>query len=128
MHKRIKDFEFTSYDFTELDLSFLNEKSFVYCDPPYTISVGSYNDGKRGFKGWNKEDDLKLFNLLDRLNDKGIKFALSNVTHHKGEKNEELIKWSKKYKVYKIDNNFNNCNYQNNNSNKKTVEVLIINY
>lgn len=128
MHERIKKFEFISYDFLELDISTLDESSFVYCDPPYTISIGSYNDGKRGFKGWGTTDDIELFKLLDKLNDKGVKFALSNVEEHKGVKNKELIEWSKIYKKHNIDKHYNNCNYQNKNGNNKTKEVLITNY
>ena len=128
MHERIKNFEFTSYDFMEIDISTLDESGFIYCDPPYTISIGSYNDGKRGFKGWGTTDDIELFKLLDKLNDKGVKFALSNVEEHKGVKNKELIEWSKSYKKHNIDKHYNNCNYQNKNGNNKTKEILITNY
>jgi hypothetical protein len=53
---------------------------------------------------------------------------MSNVLEHKGLRNEELIEWSKKYKVYYLDYNYNNCNYQDNNDQYKTIEVLIVNY
>lgn len=128
MHERIKDYQFTSYDFREINLSTLDKNSFVYCDPPYTITVGSYNDGKRGFKGWGTSDDLELFNFLDNLNSKGVRFALSNVIEHKGVKNKELLEWSKKYTKHRIDKHYNNCNYQNKNGENKTKEVLITNY
>ena len=105
-----------------------NENDLVYFDPPYLITSGNYNDGKRGFKGWNKKDDLDLMNLCDRLDKQGARFAMSNVLEHKGLRNEELIEWSKKYKVYYLDYNYNNCNYQDNNDQYKTVEVLIVNY
>ena len=29
--------------------------AFIYMDPPYMLTRGSYNDGKRGFLGWTKE-------------------------------------------------------------------------
>lgn len=128
MHEKIRDFEFTTYDFREFDTSILDSNSFIYLDPPYTISIGSYNDGKRGFKGWSKEDDLDLFEMLDELSETGVKFALSNVVEHKGQKNKELIKWAKNYKTYNINKNYNNCNYQNKNGENKTKEVLITNY
>ena len=41
---------FICENYTELENS-LNEESFVYMDPPYMLTTGSYNDGKRGFKG-----------------------------------------------------------------------------
>lgn len=100
----------------------------LYADPPYLITTGSYNDGKRGFEGWSKNDDKELYQLLDKLNNKGVKFALSNVIHHKGLKNEELITWMKKYNVHYIDINYNSCNYHGKNTDKETIEVLITNY
>lgn len=122
------DISFDCKDFREIDYSDANENDLVYFDPPYLITCGNYNDGKRGFKGWNKQDDLDLMNLCDKLDEQGTRFAMSNVLEHKGIKNEELIKWSKKYKVYHLDYNYNNCNYQDNNKNNETVEVLITNY
>ena len=32
----------------------------IYCDPPYLITTGSYNDGNRGFQDWNREKELQL--------------------------------------------------------------------
>lgn len=46
------DCEFTSFDFDKVDLSTLGNRDLVYCDPPYLITTGTYNDGKRGFTGW----------------------------------------------------------------------------
>ena len=122
------DITFDSKDFRMVDYSEANENDLVYFDPPYLITSGNYNDGKRGFKGWNKKDDLDLMNLCDRLDKQDTRFAMSNVLEHKGLRNEELIEWSKKYKVYYLDYNYNNCNYQDNNEQYKTVEVLIVNY
>lgn len=128
--KRINNVEFSSLDFSEFDYSILKEGDFIYADPPYLITCGSYNDGKRGFKGWNKDEDEKLMGVLDSLNDRGIKFALSNVTKHKGARNEELIHWarSNKYHTHKIRFNYDNCNYHSNNGDNVTKEVLITNY
>ena len=66
--------------------------------------------------------------LLDKLNERGIKFALSNVFYHKGETNEKLIEWSKKYIVTYLDKTYSNCNYHIKERNAKTVEVLVTNY
>jgi DNA adenine methylase Dam len=122
------DIIFDSKDFREVDFTDADENDLVYLDPPYLISCGNYNDGKRGFKGWTQQDDLDLMALCDELNDKGVKFAMSNVLEHKGLKNEKLIEWSKKYITISLNFDYNNCNYQNNNKNNKTVEVLITNY
>lgn len=128
--KRINsiDISFGCNDFREIDYSDANENDLVYFDPPYLISCGNYNDGKRGFKGWSKQDDLDLMSLCDKLDEQGTRFAMSNVLEHKGLRNDDLIKWSKKYKVYFLNHDYNNCNYQEDNKSHKTVEVLIVNY
>ena len=128
MHNRITGFNFQNMNFKDYDFSSLGAGDFVYCDPPYLISCGAYNDGKRGFEGWSADDDKKLFEILDKLDKQGVKFALSNVIEHKGEKNEALIEWKKKYHTHKINFNYNNSNYQAKNKENKTVEVLITNY
>lgn len=125
---KAKSVEFTNDDFTNIDYDSLGENDFVYCDPPYLITTGSYNDGKRGFKDWTEKEENELLNLLDNLNKRKIKFALSNVFYHKGLKNKMLINWSKKYKVNYINKNYNNCSYHFKNRTAKTVEVLVTNY
>jgi len=92
---------------------------FVYLDPPYIISASEYN------KFWNEKSDKDLLNIIDQLDRQNVKFALSNVTHYNGYKNEPLIKWMKKYKVHKIVSNY--ISYHNNKK-KKIKEVLITNY
>ena len=101
-HEAIKDFEFHIGNFRHIDLEFMTPGDLLYADPPYLISCGSYNDGKRGFEGWNCNDDLALFEKLDYLNQRGVYFALSNVTKHKGEMNGTLIKWADNYNVHYI--------------------------
>jgi adenine-specific DNA-methyltransferase len=118
--------EFFSYDFAEFPSGNLTKNDFVYCDPPYLITTGAYNDGNRGFKNWTKKSDESLFCLLDELNAKGIRFALSNVFSHKGEKNEELIKWAEKYTVHHLQNDYSNSCY--NTSRSGSDEVLVTNY
>ncbi len=123
-----KNVEFHNTDFLSVNLSDLSDKDLVYCDPPYLISTGSYNDGKRGFKDWTEVEEKQLLGLLDELNSRGIKFALSNVLYHKGLSNDLLIEWSKKYKVHYIDKSYANCSYHFKEKNAKTVEVVITNF
>lgn len=118
--------EFSSEQFDKLDLSQLNSNDFVYCDPPYLITTGSYNDGNRGFKDWKEEEELKLYKLLDELNSRNIKFALSNVIEHKGKENKLLKEWSKKYKIIYLTSDYSNASY--NTKRDKSIEVLIVNY
>nr|WP_314463622.1 Dam family site-specific DNA-(adenine-N6)-methyltransferase [uncultured Clostridium sp.] len=123
-----KNIQFTNRDFAELDYSKLGPEDLVYCDPPYLISTGNYNDGNRGFKDWKEKEERALLDLLDRLNQNGIRFALSNVFYHKGLSNELLIEWSRKYRIHYIDKTYSNCNYQFKERDAVTVEVLITNY
>lgn len=122
-----KNIEFQSNDFNLIDFSSLKKGDFLYADPPYLITCGSYNDGKRGFKGWNDEDEIMLLKILDIINENNIKFALSNVLEHKGIKNDLLIEWSSKYHIHEINCNYDNCNYQKK-APGKTREILITNY
>lgn len=112
----------------DIDVSFLGIDDLVYCDPPYLISTGSYNDGKRGFKDWTPIEEHQLLELLDKLNVQGTRFALSNVLYHKGLSNDLLIEWSKRYHIYYIDKTYANCNYQFKDRKAKTVEVVITNF
>ncbi len=113
--------------FVDFDFSNLGEDDFVYCDPPYLITTGSYNDGNRGIKDWTLDDEKKLLDILDDLNSRGVKFALSNVLIANDKKNDVLTEWSKKYTVYIIKNTFNNSNYRRKKKDD-TIEVLITNY
>lgn len=113
--------------FIDFDFSNLGKDDFVYCDPPYLITTGSYNDGNRGIKDWTVDDEKQLLNVLDDLNSRGVKFALSNVLIANNKKNEILTNWAEKYNIYIIKNTFDNSNYRRKNK-KDTTEVLITNY
>lgn len=97
-----KKVKFESKDY-ELFESKITNKDLVYVDPPYLITLGSYNDGKRGFKGWNEKEEERLYSFLDRLNKKGIRFVLSNVIEHKGKINNILKQWIIKNQYVKIE-------------------------
>lgn len=123
--------QFITHDFIELDLSTLTQSDFVYCDPPYLITTGAYNDGKRGFKGWSTIEEKQLLNLLESLNEKGIRFALSNVFYHKGKSNEILISWVEKhnFRVEHLKKNYAASSYHTLDRSKNgSDEVLIMNY
>lgn len=117
--------KFLCKDFRELKPTKLANNDFVYCDPPYLITCASYNESG----GWGISDEEDLLNLLDELNDKGIRFALSNVLESKGNSNDLLKKWAKRYRIHKIEAGYGNCNYQRRiKNNRETKEVLITNY
>ncbi len=92
--RQIKEgnYEFSCQNYKELR-SQMTTSSFVYFDPPYNLTTGSYNDGKRGFDGWNKELEAELFSFADNLNQSGVPFMLSYVVEHKGAINQELLDW-----------------------------------
>lgn len=92
---------FTSVDFAETSVG---SDAFVYMDPPYRLTIGSYNDGKRGFSGWNVDEEARLFQYVDSLNQQGIKFMISYVLGHNDEINNELQMWldERKYHVVNI--------------------------
>ena len=127
---RLNDMEivFDNKDFRDVDYSDADCNDLVYFDPPYTINLGVYQDGKRGFSGWNKNDEEDLLKICDLLNKQGTNFAMSNVFESKGSVNKELIEWSKKYKVHYINNKYTNSSYQRKDRNGKDIEVLITNY
>ena len=117
---RDKKITFTSIDFRQfLARNKYSKSDFVYLDPPYLITSSEYN------KFWDKKSESDLLNLIDGLRKKGVRFALSNVTHYNGSRNDLLIEWMKKYKTHEIKSNY--INYHNNGK-KKIKEVLITNY
>ncbi|MBZ9570585.1 Dam family site-specific DNA-(adenine-N6)-methyltransferase [Methanobrevibacter sp. TMH8] len=118
-----KNFNFKSSDFKKFNLNDIGENDFLYLDPPYLITLASYNEQD----GWLKKNEKDLLDLLDWIDSNNIRFALSNVLESKGKTNELLIDWSKNYNVNYLNHNYSNSNYQIK-KNNKTVEVLICNY
>lgn len=104
----------------------LIKDDFIYLDPPYLLGLASYNE----MGGWTEKDEKDLYELLTKLDKKGIRFALSNVLEHKGKTNQIMKDWinRNKYKVHKINYDYKNSNYHSTAKINKTVEVLITNY
>ena len=122
-----KDINFVACDFSEMDLNSINsDKTFFYLDPPYSLGCASYNENG----GWSKEDDKRLFAFLEKCNNKGIRFALSNVMEHKGKRNEELLDWClrNQFNISYLEFSYSNSNYHSLHKSGKSKEVLITNY
>ena len=121
---RLKDVEFSTKSFQDFDYSVLSVGDFVYADPPYLISWATYNEG------WSEKEEHALYAVLSDLDKKGIKFALSNVSEHKGQTNDILLKWvsDNGYHLHDIDFNYDNCSYHGKNTDMPTREVLVTNY
>ena len=73
----IKDVVFTNRSFTD-SLKDIELGDFVYLDPPYApesdTSFVSYTSN-----GFNIENHTELFNICNALNQKGVKFLMSNA-------------------------------------------------
>lgn len=122
-----QDSTFLNKSFDELNVEEFTKDTFVYADPPYLITVASYNENG----GWNEQMEYKLLDYLDKCTENGIKFALSNVLEMNDKSNDILKKWieEKGYNIHHLNYTYGNCNYH---KLDKTVgltdEVLVINY
>ena len=76
MYSSIQNVEILNENCFDIDFEKLKENDFVYCDPPYLNTEAVYNE-KRAFGGWNIKNDYELFELLEKLNDKGIKYIIN---------------------------------------------------
>ncbi len=93
---KAKKVELMNMDFNDFDLSAFPKDTLFYFDPPYILTNATYNDGKRGFNGWDEKQDDKLLEFLEKIDANNQKFALSNVSEHNGKTNERLLKWCEK--------------------------------
>lgn len=122
--RRIKEgnFEFSSGSYRELRAQ-MDAAAFVYFDPPYKLTTGSYNDGKRGFAGWNEALEAELFAFADELDQAGISFMMSYVIEHKGQVNQSLLNWihQRNYRIIELGDIIGI-------SGSRRKEVLIVNY
>ena len=121
------DITVMSKSFENIDFSDFNENDLVYLDPPYYNSVGSYNDGKRGFEGWTKEHEIKLLELMIRLHKQGTRFALSNNLKYDNPYLREWLDDNDFCTIHYLKGDYVNCNYHKIDR-SKDVEVLITNY
>ncbi|MBQ5562604.1 MAG: DNA adenine methylase [Clostridia bacterium] len=119
---------FTCIDFCEFDISSLTEQDFVYMDPPYLITCATYNEQD----GWNVDKEKQLLEFIERLTDKGIRCALSNVLRSKGKENNVLLDWldrnNGRYTIHHLTCSYANSNYHTKDKSDSSEEVLITNY
>lgn len=83
--------------YSEIDYNEYDNDTVFYFDPPYLVTLAGYNDGKRGFDGWDVEQEASLLSYLNELDMAGKKFMLSNVLEHKGKTNHLLAEWIQYY-------------------------------
>ena len=116
-----KNIEFNSNHFQNI---VVNSNMVVYADPPYLLTTGSYNDGKRGVSSWGIKEEKELYNYLDSLNEKKIPFVLSNMLKKGNKVNEILDEWSRKYRIIEVKTNYKNYRRKKENE----VEVIVVNF
>ena len=107
--------------YTKLKWEKFPQDSVFYFDPPYFITSASYNDGKRGLKGWNGDSEIELLSNLTKIDSLGYKFILSNVLHHRNKTNHLLIEWIQEHNFKVVDVGTTGWRYAKN-------EVLIKNF
>lgn len=109
-------------DFEQFILSQrIKKDDFLYFDPPYLITFSEYN------KLWDNNTEKRLYNLLDTLNDRGIRWGLSNVLTHKGKKNNILWEWIHEHNFYVYPIKSNYISHFDNTVKEDTKEVFIMN-
>lgn len=115
-----REIEFYNMDFQDfVNEVNPNEDDFIYLDPPYLITFSEYN------KLWNEDSEIRLIHFLDELNDRGIRFAVSNVLWHRRRYNGTFNEWAQQYKIVRIQSNY--ISYHDN-TEKDSYEVLVKNY
>ncbi len=116
-----KDYELINKSYIDIKFNNFDEDSVFYFDPPYFITSATYNDGKRGFIGWDADEETKLLDYITDLHNSGYKFVLSNVLYHNDSANYLLIEWIKTHQF--IVKNIDNVGSKNSRD-----EVLIMNF
>ncbi len=115
------NFELLNLSYEEIDLKYFDKDTVFYFDPPYFITNATYNDGKRGFIGWDSDEETKLLDYITSLHLKGYKFVLSNVVYHNELTNNILADWINTHKFFIK-------NIDNVGSKNSRDEVLITNF
>lgn len=118
-----KNVNIFNMDFRLIPLDTINQDDFVYLDPPYYNTTATYNENN----GWNEKDENNLYEVCEQLNNKHIKFGMSNVFENKEIINHKLIDWCNKnnFNVHTFDKvSYSACGKGNSNA----KEVFITNY
>ena len=101
----------------------IKKNDFIYFDSPYSITTATYNESNQ----WSKDDDLRLFQICEKLHKNNMKFGISNVFINKGVENTLLKDFCKanKFNVFSPNNfKYHACGK----ANQKQQEVYICNY
>lgn len=129
-YPKLQDINFISMDFRLFDLTKYNNNDFIYVDPPYLIANADYNSGRTAKLSWNAQDEIAIHNFLDKANQLGLKWGMSNFIKHKDKINEITENWaiSNNYNIYNIKADYSKLTTKVARIKEPTVEVLITNY
>ncbi|NLJ78716.1 MAG: DNA adenine methylase [Tissierellia bacterium] len=113
------DIEILNVDF-EQALKCIQNTDFVYFDPPYDPISESANFTGYAKNGFNKDDQLRLRDLCDKLDEQGVRFLLSNSS------TEFIYKIYNKYEIIPV---YARRNINSDASKRGDIkEVLVKNY
>lgn len=109
---------FSCTNFENYDYSGLTERDLVYIDPPCLISCAVYNRQT----DWNVRQEKQLFQFMEELDRRQIRFAYSGILKNQTAENKMLIEWLKehKYNIY--------CLKSSSEHSLKSMEILVTNY
>ena len=129
-----KDIDYYSMKFSDLfDLILESHEPeelkdlMVYLDPPYSACCADGSVSRSYGLRWDYKMDKIMMDYLDKFNELGIHWCLSNVFENKGVVNQVMKDWAQKYNIIEVPGiDYTNAHYQAKPS--KAVEVLVRNY
>jgi len=121
---------YLSTQFENIDIQ---SDMMIYLDPPYGRiknddgTIGKKQISEAGYNSfWLKDDDVKLYEFIKKIDSIGASFMVSGVLYHDGKTCwmlDKLIADGFKYKEIKYD-----YNKVSRKGNKETTEIIITNY
>ncbi len=123
---------FTSKSFSDIEID--NSDYMVYIDPPYGFiknddgSMGNTQISEAGYNNfYTKQNDIDLYNYCLKVNEIKSSFMISGVLEHGGKTCWVLDKLIQDgFRVIELDFNYEKVNKTG--VDKKTKEILIVNY
>lgn len=103
-----KNIAFSSYDYKSaiLNLGTAGDlNAFYYCCSPSILSSKKLGVLDAGGLKWSELAQRTLYETLNGLHEKGIRFMLTGLTHYNGNFDELLIEWAANYRHLVISNN-----------------------
>ena len=122
----LKSVEITCTDFEKCE-KFIDSKTFVYIDPPYRPLTTSASFTSYAKEQFDDNDQLRLGNFIDRINDKGAKIVLSNSDPKNVDKKDNFFDdLYRKYNIKRI--NAKRVINSKGTSRGNVTELLVANY